>query len=98
MEPNQALVTSIGESILAYLGKDSFQKLAVVYSLATDEVSVVMTPRDRSLDNQLRILGKMQEVEQLFIDEVPMSVRFESDESSVFASASSNKRQLAFTA
>lgn len=96
MGPDQALVTSIGEQILAYVGKDSIAKLVVTMSTATNEVEVVMNPRDSSMESQLRIMGIVANIEDMFADDVAMTVRLETADSAAFNI--SRSMQLAFTA
>lgn len=96
MGPDQALVTSIGEHVLSYVGKDAITKLVVTMSISTHDVEVVLSPRDVSTDGQLKVLGKLSEVEDVFAEEVAMTIRLESPDSTAFNL--SNSQQLAFTA
>ena len=96
MDQNEILVTSIGESTLAHLGRDSIKRLSVELIPSIGEAHILLAPRTDDLQSHVRLLDKFAEVESIFMDEVSLSIRLLPVTSAAFEMTGA--KDLAFTA
>lgn len=90
-----ALISSLGESAVAYIGKDHLHRLDV-YSDPTDGTAFLeIFLQDDSWAEQSRAIDKMIEIRGMFMDELSIEYRFVEEDSSTAESAAA--RETAFS-
>lgn len=75
MDENEILVTSIGEQALAYMGRDNISRLSIELLPGISEAHLLVAPSAADMKSHLRLLEKFAEIEDMFEDEVAMSIR-----------------------
>lgn len=96
MDENEILVTSIGEQTLAYLGRDNISRLSVELLPGIFEAHILLAPAPGDTKSHLRMLEKFADVEDMFSDEVTMTIRLIPRDAPDFEVVVA--RELAFTA
>ena len=74
---HEALVESILEQVKTYVGVDRLRRVLVGLTAELNEVTLIISPQDSSLEGQLEIMDRLSEVEQMFADECVIEVRLE---------------------
>lgn len=96
MDDNEILVTCIGESTLLYLGRDNITRLSVELLPGIGEAHILVAPKAEDVESHLRMLDKFAEVEDMYADEVSMTIRLVPRTSPEFEVIGA--RELAFSA
>jgi len=92
----QALVTSLGEQLVSYIGSDFYDSISVVGIESANEASIIIVPSEHTPAVYDRIIDKMIDVRGMFMDEIRFdymisdsddSIAAQSDSKAVFAAA-----------
>lgn len=87
MEDFQALVTSLGESTVTYLGKDNLLRLDVFADEIDMTAHIEIFLRDDSWAEQSRAIDKMIELREMFIEDISIGYRFSACDTSTSEAA-----------
>lgn len=82
MDDFQALISSLGESTVAYIGKDVLDSLSVFGDPVDMTASIEICLRENSWERQSAAIDTMLEIRAMFLDEVSLSYRFVTPDSS----------------
>ncbi len=78
----QALISSLGESTVAYLGKGNLDSLSVFGDPVDMTASIEICLRENSWERQSAAIDTMLDIRGMFLDEVSLSYRFVTPDSS----------------
>lgn len=82
MDDFQALISSLGESTVTYVGKDKLATLTVFGDPADMTAAIELGLLENSWELQEHAIDKMLEIREMFMDDVAISYRFISPDSS----------------
>jgi hypothetical protein len=83
----QALMHSLGEHAVDYIGKDSLRRLDVFGDEADGAAYIEICLEENSWDERSRAIDKMLEIREMFLDEVSIEYRFIDEDSSTVEAA-----------
>lgn len=76
MEDFDALVQSLGESTVDYLGKDRLRQLQIMADHVTGTANIEICLEDNTWESQTRAIERMIEIRDMFLDEISISYVF----------------------
>lgn len=82
MNDFQALISSLGESIVTYIGKEHLDTLTVFGDSLDMTALVEIGLNENTWESQEQAIDQMIEVRELFLDEISIAYRFVTPDSS----------------
>ncbi|WP_340539424.1 hypothetical protein [Nocardioides sp. GXZ039] len=82
MDDFQALISSLGESVVTYVGKDRLQSLYVFGDPGDMAAAIELGLAENTWEFQQHAIDKLIEIREMFLDEVSISYRFVTPDSS----------------
>lgn len=89
----KALISSLGESTVGYIGADNLQSLHVRGHEADGTAFVEICLAENSWDEQSRVIDTMLEIREMFFDELSIEYRFIDEDSSTREAADAHERR-----
>lgn len=92
----QALVTSLGEHLVGYIGKEYISSMSVVGIESANEASIIVVPREHTPEVYDRIIARVIDVRDMFMGEIQFdymisdtddSISMQSESKAVFSAA-----------
>lgn len=87
MDDFQALVTSLGENAVAYIGRDQLASLFVFGDPVDMSVDVEIGLRVRDWETTQHATHAMLEIQEMFLNEVAVAYRFVDEDSDTVSAA-----------
>lgn len=81
MDEFEAVIHSLGEHAVDYLGKDQLRQLAVFGDPLTGSARIEIVLAENSWDEQTRAIDKMLELRLMFLEELSFEYDFLSEDS-----------------
>jgi hypothetical protein len=94
MDEFDALISSLGESIVAYVGRDNLRRLDVFGDEDDSTARVEICLEDNSWGQQSHAIDKMIELRAMFLDELSLEYRFVEEDRSTASSAHARHSQF----
>lgn len=91
MEEFDALVHSLGEHCVAYIGKENLRRLDVFGDVADSTAFIEIYLEENVWERQAEAIDKMIEIRGMFIDELSIDYRFVDEDSSTVESAEARR-------
>lgn len=66
----QALVTSLGEQLVSYIGSEFYSSISVVGIESSNEASIIIVPSEHTPDVYDKIIDAVIDVRGMFMDEI----------------------------
>jgi hypothetical protein len=96
VDENEILVTCIGETMVAHLGRENIKRMSIELLPRMGEARVLLTPVSDDLQMHLTLLDRFADVEDIFVTDATLSIRLVPAHAPDFDAIGA--RELAFTA
>lgn len=75
----EATIRSLGENVVSYIGRDNLEAVTIWSDevSATADISIVLL--NQAWDAEARAIDKMIEIREMFLDDLAIDYRFDSD-------------------
>jgi hypothetical protein len=91
MDDFQALISSLGESTVAYVGESNLQSLLVFGDPADMTAAIELGLRENTWELQEHAIDRLLEVREIFLDELSISYCFVTPDSSTAEAAAARE-------